>query len=118
MTNETDRKLLELAAKAAGEKAVWFENTGNGFCMGIEVEPGNPLGFDRWNPLEDDGDALRLLMRIGGKVDINHKTKRSYAYATLRTMDTPFFFDPHCQDSSLATRRAIVRLAAEIGRTM
>lgn len=47
MTAErTDRELLELAAKAAGIPIVWMETTG------------------RWNPLEDDGDALRLAVKL------------------------------------------------------
>ena len=113
MTNETDRELLELAAKAAGEKAVWFENTEDGACMGIEVEPGNPLGFDRWNPLEDDGDAFRmavtLLISVGGAFG-------NYWRVSHRDIE-PITFHRGV-DHRAATRRAIVRAAAEIGRSM
>ncbi|HEU6454004.1 MAG TPA: hypothetical protein VN201_00915 [Roseateles sp.] len=52
----TDRELLEKAAKAAGLKDfAWFENNihGHGYpVLGHITTP--------WNPLEDDGDALRL----------------------------------------------------------
>ena len=41
--NDSDRELLELAAKAAGID--WWRVS---------------EGFDNWNPLTDDGDALRL----------------------------------------------------------
>lgn len=43
----TDRELLEAAAKAAGPMFV------------------NLLSHDKWNPLADDGDALRLAVKLG-----------------------------------------------------
>jgi hypothetical protein len=81
----TDRELLELAAKACGlEKAK----------MRIE--------FNQWNPLEDDGDALLVMVKLG--IDI---AKAQVDY-----------WDKHSNDPYAATRRAITRAAAEIGRNM
>jgi hypothetical protein len=51
----TDRKLLELAAKAAGLE-LWHEDV---FTNGL-TQKVNSNGVLRWNPLIDDGDALRL----------------------------------------------------------
>jgi len=59
-----DRELLELAAKAAGLKIDKSETSGRGRgntgfnCMGDVVLDWH--NGTRWNPLTDDGDALRL----------------------------------------------------------
>jgi len=52
-----DRELLELAAKAAGYDVV-YESTYLTFFR--QDVPGRPI----WNPLNDDGDALRLTVKI------------------------------------------------------
>lgn len=52
----TDRELLELAAKAAGH---------NYYMDSFGV---HQIDSGRWNPLYDDGDALRLAVKLG--VDI------------------------------------------------
>lgn len=49
----TDRELLEAAARAAGNGAVWYAGLG----MGIDTGAAFPR---LWNPLADDGDTLRL----------------------------------------------------------
>lgn len=53
----TDRELLDLAAKAAGIEVWWTENYGGVFLR----DRNSPV---IWNPLNDDGDALRLLCRL------------------------------------------------------
>lgn len=59
-----DRELLELAAKAAGYKP-WGAD-----CEGypIFVIEGCPIG---WNPLTDDGDALRLAHALGMQLNLD-----------------------------------------------
>ena len=57
MSVETDRELLELAAKAAR-----YQYAKHGGYIVVDGIPGN------WNPLTDDGDALRLAVRL--KIDI------------------------------------------------
>ena len=54
MTERTDRELLELAAKASGE---WPESwrDSEAYFTGV---------LSRWNPLENDGDALRLAVKL------------------------------------------------------
>ncbi len=122
----TDRELLELAAKAAG----YWEING----WSIEHHKGmrwidHECKFVRyWNPLTDDGDALRLAV----KLDIefyrsDHEGSASYAgyWGKPERRDGPrmfsieFEFDAdHNAEPMTATRRAIVRAAAEIGKGM
>ena len=99
----TDRELLELAAKAAGIDCVWNGNT-------FEYKPRFEVNWIVWNPLTDDGDALRLAVKLGlvlkNRDDLADAYSAEYVEKTLPS-------DPYA-----ATRRAIVRAAAEIGRTM
>jgi hypothetical protein len=91
----TDRELLELAAKAVGlEEAK------------LRIE------FNQWNPLTDDGDALRLAVKLLLEVCVWHTD------TTVLTSDDDIstLSEPANGDSYAATRRAIVRAAAEIGR--
>lgn len=108
----TDRELLELAAKAAGIKHV---GPGlGGVCLLIPDPKGReyPTG---WNPLDDDGDALRLATELG--IGFNWSKVRGQAY--VHTAHVFVEFGSKGQPSRQeATRRAIVRAAAEIGRSM
>ena len=96
MSNTTDRELLELAAKAAEIEINWFK---------WERLTG------QWNPLTDDGDAFRLAVKLRILVDPRTQMKS----ATL--LSTYSHHEAH-SDEFAATRRAIVRAAAEIGRQM
>lgn len=120
----TDRELLELAAKAAGIKIIrsrladplWrdmlIENPD------VEVD-GNPT--DRWNPLHDDGDALRLAVKLELRVMVLHDTSQTKPWLRIEdragrwthAMVAEFEAGPYA-----ATRRAIVRAAAAIGKAM
>ena len=99
----TDRQLLELAAKAAG----YDYKPCNG---GIVVDgiPGN------WNPLIDDGDALRLAVDLNLQVACGtFKDEEVSVYSFGQPPVTEVV-----QDRYAATRRAIVRAAAAIGEKM
>ena len=90
-----DRELLELAAKACGlEEAK----------MRIE--------FNQWNPLTDDGDALRLAVHLNMNLDVVD------ASSGAQVLHVAWCSEPHYDDPLAATRRAITRAAAEIGRNM
>lgn len=101
---KTDRELLELAAKASGElTASWYGN--DAYFDGV---------LSRWNPLNDDGDALRMAVKLRLTVSWDRFDDEDYATAT----------PPHThqgydcmvsQDPYAATRRAITRAAAAIG---
>jgi hypothetical protein len=109
----TDRELLEAAAKAAGMTiGAWSDNYGAFMYRG--AEPGKSW----WNPLTDDGDALRLAVKL--RLDIGFE-KLYMVSVWCRPLDD--WVIERCDDgmgSDIAekTRRAIVRAAAEIGRSM
>lgn len=106
----TDHKLLVLAAKAAGAHDV------REVTMGVMVQwSANLRGYSKWNPLIDDGDALRLAVKI--RLYVTFSTAGDVLcgmrHGQGADVDEPCGLDPHA-----ATRRAIVRAAAEIGRNM
>jgi hypothetical protein len=108
----TDRELLELAAKAAG--ATWVDACWPEDLPGLMLDFGR--GTTQWNPLTDDGDALRLAVRLKLVVEcdgdegvvVHDNITGSFGHAWER-------FD---SDPLAATRRAITRAAAEIGGAM
>ncbi len=94
-----DRELLELAAKAAGILTPsWYGNAS--YIDGM---------LSRWNPLEDDGDAFRLAIRLKMEVDFDD------VRVAVRTRQGIKVLEDEGGDLYAATRRAIVRAAAEIG---
>lgn len=104
----TDRKLLELAAKAADIRVCWHG------------EDNVPRHMDRteppriyWNPLADDGDALRLAVTLGLSLITEPFFVRVYSIK-----DAFLAREEVLCDGFAATRRAIVRAAAEIGKAM
>lgn len=102
----TDRELLELAAKAAGLKIVLdFGNSIDASKLGI-------AGVGVWNPLTDDGDALRLAVKA------HIEFRRIHDIARADAMGCAVCIEDAGIDEYAATRRAIVRAAAEIGRAM
>ena len=105
-----DKELLELAAKAAGIEYRWP----------AAVDQYSKVACIPWNPLTDDGDALRLAVNLGidglfcvnfgcGVVSTEIPSNKSILLACE---------DMEKQDPYAATRRAIVRAAAEIGKGM
>lgn len=112
-----DREMLEMAAKAAGLEVVFSGDE----CFLAELH-GNPsfLFIKRWNPRDDDGDALRLAVKLRMEIDHNHPA--DYApWVSVRAQGerncSVVEFDME-QERMGATRLAIVRAAAEIGRSM
>lgn len=107
----TDKELLEKAAKAMGYK----------YMSGALWDGRDVIEYE-WHPQDDDGQALRLAVKLGLDVCI----------------DTPYENDPHTHvigfsddntsttvdaienhgDPYEATRRAIVRAAAAIGEQL
>jgi hypothetical protein len=105
----TDRDLLEAAAKAAGFTR-WFWECGSLIVGEITAE-------DVWNPLSDDGDALRLEVKLritvtwSGSYVLSGFERTAPRAARLIQEDIA----THKGDEMAATRRAIVRTAAAIG---
>lgn len=110
--------MLELAAKAARiNLSQWVSK---GCWMDEPDEEGFQLGtpdFNRWNPLTDDGDAFRLAMDLKMHVIFDTEdAENPQAIAVNWRGDTKAEY--HDSDPYAATRRAIVRAAAEIGKNI
>jgi hypothetical protein len=127
----TDKEMLELAAKAAGIKALRCPNGVLRDCTGLDPAM-NIFSAPEWNPLTDDGDAQRLAVKL--HIDVNYRdlivfaervghvevgaaeSKKLYPlrpYSLMAVCSIALKADPYA-----ATRQAIVRAAAEIGRKM
>ena len=121
----TDRELLELAAKAAGvvghfasdgeDSPIFFHN------------PKNPSIWGQWNPLTDDGDALRLAVKLridvaqSGAIGVNSDSfTAAVCHFPVKTRSGierwQSIGEQVGSDTYAATRRSIVRAAAEIGK--
>lgn len=122
----TDRELLELAAKAAGLVALEFNN-GQTNCeyAGSLFYMTRSRSHSPWNPLTDDGDALRLAAKL--RLDIEHGSpldNSNYVcvsrcgIAMMRDLVSVVeeFDDEFSR--ALSIRRAIVLAAAEIGKAI
>lgn len=108
----SDKELLELAAKAAGvigEYRSYYVEAYNKDFFGIAVKGASSYNF--WNPLTDDGDALRLAVKLNIQVTPRTDDKSEAAHTAL-------FIEQNNGDPYAATRRAITRAAAEIGATL
>ncbi|QPN47996.1 hypothetical protein I5S86_10930 [Priestia aryabhattai] len=119
----TDRELLELAAKAAGLKINQaFQAQRDAVMAPAKASLWIDDGSTAWNPLTDDGHALRLAMTL----ELGVVCKReSDPYEKNRSVVTdPYrvnqlrIVEAHKGNPEAATRRAIVRAAAEIGQAM
>lgn len=103
----TDRELLELAAKAAGEKPVFH----SGVCYLLKDESLPELIW--WNPLRDDAAALRLAVDLG----INIYLAES-GFVTAGRIGVQGCREQLDCNQMAATRRAIVCAAAAIGEAV
>lgn len=103
---ESDRKLLTLAAKAVG-LVLQLDYDGNFWAHAEDEHP--ELGR-RWNPLTDDGDALRLA--VARWIEIRVFNGKAHA-----GKQNVFWCTEDCGlDPYAATRRAIVRAAAKLAQ--
>lgn len=116
----TDRELLETAASAAGMDVI-PDSSG---LLWMRLKPGLKTNC-MWNPLTDDGDALRLAVKLHISVvpyPIYDPIKHAVIVKQRRRSDTLREYNPteitelHGDDPCAATRRAIVRAAAEIAK--
>ena len=118
----TDREMLELAARAAGYD---FGEYGGRPARQVTTKIG--AAWIYWDPLTDDGDALRLAVKLGMHLtqypiydEPKHSAiaKKSNRLLDGHCVDTCVGIEVYDSDPYAATRRAIVRAAAEIGRQM
>lgn len=107
-----DRKLLELAAKAAGVN-LEPRIEGKKPCRLLEHESHEGCVSVLWNPLTDDGDALRLAVALRLQVQVNEAAVvvETWQPDIGETKEIVEYFD-QLDDVYAATRRAIVRAGA------
>lgn len=121
----SDKQLLDLAADAAGlriKDATLDENTGEILWLHVKNYNGDKITWQSWNPLTDDGDALRLAV----KLDFCITQWRHYENAAPHVMvgystgpnHGANWIEDYNGDEMAANRRAIVCAAAEIGKAM
>lgn len=120
----TDRELLDLAARAAGIKidlTYTDKYPPTSLPDGYLVIFNSSGGHSFWSPLADDGDALRLAVKLrliitftGAAGPHVSAGKRMGPFSSEMLPDRLFELEQDCA----ATRRAIVRAAAEIGKAL
>lgn len=103
----TDKELIALAAKAAGYEIYQWSDK----CVRTDDKD------KQWNPLTDDGDAMRLAVKLCMTIctdgDLFVSAGFLFTNGPLVTQDIE---EVGCKES--ATRRAITRAAAQIGKEM
>ena len=116
----SDSELLENAAKVAGIEFTWKHcrfYTGDPDMYGVrelvdELTPFLSCGLF-WNPLRDDGHALRLAGMLGIEIEFTKDLRTVYAgvVGSAKWREEV----RHDQDIHASTRRAIVNAAIEAG---
>ena len=114
MTDE-DKTLLELAAKAAGyglPSSDDHDEIGRQYEYHLGLWVKHPWGWGWFRPHIDDGDALKLAVKLGLTIVI----ESDMVFCRNQRSDKAF-----CESGSdlySAVRRAIVRAAADVGKVM
>jgi len=103
---QTDRELLELAAKSVPDMGIFFDEDGGRFYYEMADHKSY---FNIWNPLKDDGDAFRLAVKLQLTIDLHfgHIKKDNKIICCIYGIGPP---QPSIED----TRNAIVRAAAAL----
>ena len=113
--NPTDKELIELAAKAAGHEGEWQRDTNfvqERYCFEISyINQGMMTGVE-WNPLREDGEALRLAI----KLQLEIRPGPGAVSVSNVCYGDPLSFVWYNGDPQKATRRAIVMAAAKIAK--
>ena len=103
----TDHEMLVFAAKAYG--AVWNP----GFACFIDPAQPDSMTEGIWLPRTDDGDAFRLMVKLG--LDIQRDKWDGQVYAGNLDVLVKL---PLGKDHAAATREAIFQAAVAIGKAM
>lgn len=110
--------ILKLAAKAVGYDIIGYNEK-----SGLRVWNKEKTHGIKWNPLVDDGDAMRLAVSLGLSVDIHRKSPvcnvdfvevRGYEY---RKLISTVIASDNADSLGSATRQAIVNAAIHIGKS-
>lgn len=118
----TDRELLEWAAKAYGLALPGSDDTDE---IGRQYAPELGLwcrfawGWEWFRPHLDDGQALRLAVRLRIKFRYNETLGQALAWTGgVEDFEAQANIEDCGRDECAAARKAIVRAAAEIGKAM
>lgn len=101
-----EREILEKAAKAAGYDAGHKWNAERLLLDPPVMALCIPNVSTGWNPLEDNGHALSLAVKLGMRVCVNNESGFSWVKNFVGSY-------PHGDDAEFATRLAIVMAAAQ-----
>ena len=118
-----DKTLLEMAAKAAGLKNYRYCPAEDGLHACIEYDDEDDCTVV-WMPHLDDDDTLRLMVQRGLGIYRGHDAIRGefcevfYRPSKYARQKSCIEYYKDHPDQVAATRRAIVRAAAEIGKAM
>lgn len=109
----TDRELIEAAAHAAGYDCAWSDSR-DGFYFGLGTYTPTV-----WNPLKNDGDALRLAVKLRIDVEFTYGGIEAMASWRVNNVFAGNVVEEigslrNGDEASAAVRRAIVRAAASL----
>jgi hypothetical protein len=104
-----DRELLECAAQVAGHKIYTARQAERDAAGSGSVGLWLASGHTCWNPLTDDGDALKLAVQL--EIDIR---VRSVPVKATASAPGGHWIEESGADKREAVRRAIVRAAAAL----
>jgi hypothetical protein len=104
-----DRELLELAAKAAGIEYSYWSETG---LVRLD-EKGDWQPGCQWNPLNDDGDAFRLALKL--RIQIEYVDEID---SVMCSLPGSMGATSVAAIGDVELRYAIVQAAAQLGATL
>lgn len=116
----TDIEMMELAALAAGYVIESYTASGAAWVYpkGAPLTNDGDLPIFWWNPKDNDDDSRRLEVALGMQVDIG-KAPHESVYATITTAENHLVASMKLgPDPYAATRLAVLRAAAEVGKRM
>ena len=104
--NKADKELLELAALSINRSVVYKTDriTGVEYCRFVS-------SANKWDPLQSDGDALRLAVALRFRIDHLYQGKQCVMVGCGDAWVIEFYNG----DATAATRVAITRAAALLG---
>lgn len=108
-----DIEMIGLAAKAAGYKINWMKNGCGPYWISIG-------GDKEWNPIIDDSDAFGLAVKLKIDIEFHHENVHEGEVVTATknsNIHSICCFENTAMNANLmaATRRAIVRVAVQMG---
>ena len=116
----TDIEMMELAALAAGYVIESYTASGAAWVYpkGAPFDSDGEPPIFKWNPKDEDGDSRRLEVALSMQVDIG-KAPHESVYATITTAENHLVASMKLgPDPYAATRLAVLRAAAEMGKMM